>query len=254
MNIQALQQNKLNNNSFSGNYQRISKGVANKFASMNEMGEGISIACDFLGKAVVVPMVIMAASDEPKETKQYSALKNPVAALIQLAFEVPILAFGSKGIEKLADKGFFDKDSSSFSYNTQTAKQSFVDVFEKEKSVLVGADKFLETLNKKGYCKKTVEQFKETMQNADSTIKENVESAFKSYEKVYKNTFHLKNRICFGAALILTPLLCNLEDKLHPKIMDLIAKNKNPDTHNNVFRRNIPDMVDFASLTKRRQK
>ena len=51
----------------------------------------------------------MLASKEPVEKKEYSALKNPVAAIIQLALEVPVLLLGSKAIEKAANKGLFDK-------------------------------------------------------------------------------------------------------------------------------------------------
>ena len=95
---------------FKGAPQNAVSKVAKTFADMGEMGEGVSIACDFLGKALVVPFVIMMASDEPKDKKEFSALKNPVAATIQLGLEAPVLFFGSKLIGKYANKGFFDKN------------------------------------------------------------------------------------------------------------------------------------------------
>lgn len=62
---------------FKGGHQMHAK-IADKFAKMGNIGEGASIAADFLGKAVVVPAVIMAASKEPAEKKEYSAFKNPL--------------------------------------------------------------------------------------------------------------------------------------------------------------------------------
>ena len=63
---------------FKGGLAAIQKNAAKTFANIEGIGEGASIAFDFLGKAIVVPAVIMLASKEPVEKKEYSALKTPL--------------------------------------------------------------------------------------------------------------------------------------------------------------------------------
>ncbi|MDO5437574.1 MAG: hypothetical protein Q4F80_05195 [bacterium] len=233
------------------NTQSINNKIANRFAKMGEIGEGASIACDFLGKALVVPAVIMLASNEDKEKKEYSAIKNPVAAFIQLGLEVPVLAMGSKIVGDLADKGFFDKKGSDFSYNEKKMKEAFVDTFEKH-NPKEKAGEFIKTIKEKGYTKKTAELFEEISAPLVGKAKEETVSAFKKLESTHKNQFHLKNRICFMAALVLTPVLCAIENKAHPKIMDMLYQKRDkkrpkmPDL--------LPDLKDFLKHSKRREK
>ncbi len=132
--------------------------------------DGTSIACDFFGKALIVPAVIMASSKEPQDKKEFSAFKNPVAATIQLALEVPLLAVSSKIIENAANKGMFDIEGSDFSYNEKLKKKEFIDEFEKcaNTSKDTSMD-FLDDLKSKGYSIKVQEQFDDMIDNFDKS-------------------------------------------------------------------------------------
>jgi len=218
------------NNRFTGtSYRNLTQNILNKtaksFSKMGHIGEGASIACDFFGKALIVPAIIMTVSKEPKDKKEFSAFKNPVAAVIQLALEVPLLAVGSKVIGNCADRGMFDVEGSDFSYNEKLKRKEFIDTFEKCTNTSENVSKdFLDELKSKGYSTKVLEQFDDIISNLDDTSKNTLKRSFKEYERTYKNQFHLKNRVCFLAALVLTPLLCAIENKLHPPIMEKIFK------------------------------
>lgn len=208
--------------------------TAKAFAKMGNVGEGASIACDFFGKALIVPLVIMTTSKEPQDKKEYSAFKNPIAAIIQLALEVPILAAGSKIVSNCANKGMFDIEGSDFSYNEKLKRAEFIDTFENcVPSLKENTKEFIDEVNLKGYSSKVQEQFDDIISNIDEPVKKTIKSSFKEYEKTYKNQFHLKNRICFVAAFILTPLLCALENKFHPIVMNKIFKLQHIDNKTN---------------------
>ena len=241
-------------NNHSNSYSQSFKGnpknpsfVAKNLAKIGDIGEGASIACDFLGKALVVPAVIMAASDEPKEKKEYSAFKNPVAAVIQLALEVPILAGGTKLIGNLADKGIFDKKDSTFSYNEKRFKNAFIDCFEKN-CKKPESKSFIEGIKTQGYTKQLAENFDDIAKNFTDEAGIKIKETFKQFEMAHKNKFHLQNRICFLAALLLTPVLCKFEDFLHPKIMHLIYKNRENKENAKILNLN---MNDFINQTKK---
>lgn len=236
------------NQSFKGNIKNPSF-IAKKLSKMGEIGEGASIACDFLGKALVVPTVIMLASDEPKEKKEYSAFKNPVAAVIQLALEVPVLGFGTKLVGDLADKGIFDKKDSDFSYNEKLAKEKFLDIFEKNYKNKNTTD-FIDSVKNNGYSKKIAQDFKTITKDFDENSLKAIKDSFGHLQKTHKNKFHLQNRLCFLAALLLTPVLCKFEDFLHPKIMGLIYKNRENRENGKMFNIN---MDDFITLTKKKE-
>ena len=117
-----------NQTNFTG-ASKLSEKIAKKFAKAGNIGEGTSIACDFLGKAVVVPAVIMLASSEPKENKEFSAFKNPVAAFIQLGLEVPVLMAGLKNMGGFVRKRLFfitKKAKKSFFYNEKNTKEKII--------------------------------------------------------------------------------------------------------------------------------
>lgn len=231
--------------SFNGN-PKISSFIAQKLAKIGDIGEGASITCDFLGKAVVVPAVIMMASDEPKEKKEYSAFKNPVAAVIQLALEVPILAAGTKLIGNLADKGTFDKKGSDFSYNEKYYKDAFIDCFEK-KCKDANSKVFLEEVKTQGFTKQIAQSFEDISKNFTDEAGGKIKESFKQFQSAHKNKFHLQNRVCFLAALLLTPVLCKFEDFLHPKIMHLIYKNRENRENAKILNLN---MREFINQTK----
>ena len=226
-----------NQTNFTG-ASKLSEKIAKKFAKAGNIGEGTSIACDFLGKAVVVPAVIMLASSEPKENKEFSAFKNPVAAFIQLGLEVPVLMAGSKIVGDLADKGYFDKAKNArkgFSYNEKLQREKFIDTFEKiadkTPKIKEKSKDFLTSIKDGGYTKKAAEDILEILDGADDKIKTAAIKSFKNFEHAHENKFHLQNRICFVAALLLTPFLCAIENYIHPKIMNKIYEKraaKNP--------------------------
>lgn len=220
---------------YNSTLKRVQNTVANKFAKIDQIGEGTNIALDFLGKAVLVPATIMMASKEPKEKKEYSALKNPIAATFQLMMEAPILMLGSNFIAKLANTGKLDREGSNFSYNEKLYRDRFI---ENIKSAANGDENFknttnelIEKLNKKGMGKNLKESFHEAIENSSISTKETLKKSLKEFDTTHKRLYHLQNRVCFAAAIILTPILCKAEDYFFPKIMNLIKhpnENKKP--------------------------
>ncbi|MDD3149969.1 MAG: hypothetical protein PHV68_03970 [Candidatus Gastranaerophilales bacterium] len=77
------------------------------FSKHSEIGEGAGIFFDFIGKAAIIPIVMIfnPFSKEDKDSKTYSALKHPVGASIQAVMEVSILMQGTRYIDKLAKQG-----------------------------------------------------------------------------------------------------------------------------------------------------
>ena len=243
--MKVQNQTSINNTPFQGGANITSK-IAKSFAKAGDIGEGTSIACDFLGKAVVVPAVIMLASSEPKDKKEFSAFKNPVAAFIQLGLEVPVLAIGSKIVGDLADKGFFDKAKNAkngFSYNEKLQKEKFIDTFEKmadtAPSIKNKSMEFIEGVKNKGYSKKA----------AEDIVEITLMTSFKNFEHARQNKFHLQNRICFVAALALTPLLCAIENYIHPKIMNKIYEKRAAKNPNRMV--DMPDFNTFLTNSKK---
>ncbi len=247
----------LNNASlgFKGKTANFQKGFAKTFAKIDGIGEGASITFDFLGKALVVPAVIMLSSKEPKEKKEYSAFKNPVAAVIQLALEVPILFFGSAAIEKGANKGLFDtKDSKR--YNENFHKDIFVselkNTFSKDESISKQINNNLDAIDKKGLTRKGTEFFEDLIKNArdNKTLGEK----FKAYKDAHTNLYHLKNRLCFAFAIILTPLLCYLENKFHPIIMDKIYEEEHKAEAKKHPKKSLAPFVSIENFINKLQK
>lgn len=226
---------------FSGKHFDLGQKAAKTFAKMDGIGEGASIAFDFLGKAVVVPAVIMLASKEPKEKKEYSALKNPVAAVIQLLLEVPILIFGSKAIEKAANNGGFDKGEKRL-YNEKFSKDVFIssldDAVKNNSDKAEMANEIISTLNSKGLTRKISENINDFIKTMPDEAQKILKQNFNNYKTTQKNLFHLQNRLCFIAAIIMTPILCALENKLHPIIMDKIYEKEQAVSNKNLNKQN----------------
>lgn len=198
--------------------------VANKMSEFTKLGEATNISFDFLGKAIIVPAVIMAASKEPKEKKKYSAFKNTVAAFIQLALEVPILYAGSMYVAKLANSGKLDKAGSRFSYNEKLAGDIFAKAVKENAENPDAFTDLLERLNAKGFGKKLGDELGKLVSNCDS---KSIKSSFKKLKTTNQRLYHLQNRACFAAAILLTPAICALEDWLHPKVMSKFFDGKN---------------------------
>lgn len=209
--------------------KNLKSAAADSFARIDQIGEGTNIALDFIGKAVVVPAVILAVSKEDKEKKEYSALKNPVAATIQLLMEVPILMAGSKFIEKLANSGALDPKTGAKLYNENEAKKMFLYLVQQasqnDETFAQKSKELVEKLEKEGLSKNIKENFENLIKNSkNNTDKKLLSAALSGYDCTKKRLFHLQNRVCFIAALALTPILCKAEDFIFPKIMNLIIK------------------------------
>ena len=230
----AMKINSTNNINYKGHgsiIKNIKRAAGNKFAQIGQIGEGVNIALDFAGKAVLVPATIMVASKEDKEKKEYSALKNPIAATIQLLMEVPILMAGSKFIENLANSGALDPDTGAKLYNENEAKKTFLyfvkKVSQSDEVFEENSKKLIENIEHKGLTRKIKEEFELLIRNAsDNMSKKNLLAALNNYELTHKRLYHLQNRVCFIAAIALTPILCKIEDYFFPKIMNFITKNK----------------------------
>lgn len=227
--------NKQNNLNFSSNASLIKnfkRAAGEGFAKIDDIGEGVNITLDFLGKAVLVPATIMLVSKEEKEKKEYSALKNPVAATLQLLMEVPILMYGSKLIEKLANKGKLDKEGSIFSYNEKAAKEGFTTALQeaakKDETLKTKSVELIERLNKKGLNSNLKDAFQDSFEKLPEETSKALKKSLENYDTTHKRLYHLQNRVCFVAAIVLTPLLCAAEDFLFPKVMKLLKGEKTP--------------------------
>ncbi len=210
--------------------KKIQEATSKYFSKFEQIGEGTNIALDFIGKAVLVPAIIMTTSKEEKEKKTYSAIKNPIGATIQLILEVPLLMFGSKYIEHVANKGQLDVKDSTFSYNEKSATDNFLktakEIEEKDSTFKESAKELIGKIEEKGFSNFLRDDFDDIMANFDEEkMKELVES-FKKMELSHRRLYHLQNRLCFAAALILTPIICGFENFLHPRVMNLIGKPK----------------------------
>ncbi len=202
--------------------------ISHTFANMDDIGEGTSIVLDFAGKAVIVPLTIMSTSKESKETTEYNALKHPVAGLIQLLIEVPTLILGRKYIKNSADKGHLDKE-----LNRQYNEKFYEDIFISDlKNSAVNshqkaeAGTIIEKINKKGLSKKTIYAIDGYIETIAKPAQEGLKKTFSNYKTAHTKLGHLQNRLCFAAAILLTPLICALENKLHPIVMDKLYEKK----------------------------
>lgn len=218
--------------------KNIKNAAADSFAKIDNVGEGTNIALDFLGKAILVPATIMIVSKEDKEKKEYSALKNPVAAVFQLMMEAPILIAGSNFVGKLANKGALDKAGSGISYNENLYRGKFIlsvkNAAREDENFKTVSDGLLEKLNKKGLGKNLRDDFYDIIEQTSAGTKESLKKSLKDYDTVHKRLYHLQNRVCFVAAIALTPLLCKAEDYFFPKIMNLIKPNKQPSSRRRI--------------------
>ena len=210
--------------------KNIKRAIGKNFAKIDEIGEGVNITLDFAGKAIIVPATIMLVSKEEKEKKQYSAFKNPVAATIQLLMEAPILMFCSKLVENLANNGSLDNSKSGISYNEKNAVENFIKTIKKSiKNNAIAQEKcaaLFEELKKKGLTKSLKEEFENIIQNSDKPQINELKKSLSNLELTHKRLYHLENRISFLAAILLTPVMCKLEDYLFPKIMNKIITPK----------------------------
>ena len=211
--------------------RKIQEATSKYFSKFEQIGEGSNIALDFIGKAVLVPAIIMTTSKEEKEKKTYSAIKNPIGATIQLILEVPLLMFGSKYIEKVANKGELDVKNSTFSYNEKGATDTFLkkaqELTENNKDFKGASSEFLKKIKEKGFSNTLKDDFDDIIANFDEDKVKEVVKSFKNMELAHRRLYHLQNRLCFAAALILTPVICGFENFLHPRVMNLISKPKN---------------------------
>ncbi len=240
MNVNGVKSSSTNFTSGLSVLKRAQKWNAEKFSKIEQLGESMNIALDFSGKAVLVPATIMLTSKEDEEKKQYSAFKNPIAATIQLLMEVPILFFGSKLIEKLGNQGKLDPKDGSTSYNASKAKEALIETikntFENEEPMRkANAHKHIEKLETKQLTrvlKEDVVEFFENSKGKDKEVLKTLKDAMENYDVTNKKLFHLSNRLCFATAIILTPLLCLVEDYTFPKIMNMIKKKPADDKNN----------------------
>ena len=210
--------------------RRIQEATGKYFSKFEQIGEGANIALDFIGKAVLVPAIIMTTSKEEKEKKTYSAIKNPIGATIQLILEVPLLMLGSKYIEKIANKGLLDAKDSDFSYNEKAATDNFVssakEMAKNDSTFKENAEEFLKKVEEKGFSNQIKDDFDDIIAKFDEDKVKSLVESFKRMELSHRRLYHLQNRLCFAVALILTPVICGFENFLHPKVMNLIGKPK----------------------------
>lgn len=126
-----------------------------------------------------------------------------------------------------------------FSYNEKLAKDNFIKEFQKaaDDGLMndIGQKLLKRAKEDKKYTKKFAEDFVEFAKNNEHIVKDSISKSFSLFERAHKNKFHLINRICFCAALLLTPLNCALENLLHPKVMNLIYSKQYPQKKNKLL-------------------
>ncbi len=212
--------------------RKLQEATSKYFSKFEQVGEGVNIALDFIGKAILVPAVIMLASKEDKEKKSYSAIKNPIGATASLLVEAPLLMLGSKYIGKLANDGKLDVKNSGFSYNEKFATDNFIkaakNIAENDKSFKENSKELLKKIETSGFSNNMKDDFDDLILNFGKDKAENLIKSFKNMSLAHNRLYHLQNRLCFAAALILTPVICGFENFMLPRVMKLIGKNKNP--------------------------
>lgn len=210
--------------------RRLQEATSKYFSKFEQVGEGVNIALDFVGKAVLVPAVIMLSSKEDKEKKSYSAMKNPIGATAQLVIEAPLLMVGSKYIEKLANSGKLDNNDSNFSYNEKSATDNFLktakETAEKNAAFKENTKDFVKKIENNGFANSMKDDFDDIIAKFGKEKMEDLIDAFKKMELSHNRLYHLQNRLCFAAALILTPVICGFENFMLPRVMKLIGENK----------------------------
>lgn len=216
------------------------KKITDFFLKNGNVGEKTSVLIDIFGKAVLVPIVIIfnGFSKQPKEEKKYSAIKNPTAALIQLGLEVPIFYYATKGVKNLANKGLLDKDPN-FSYNAKLHKNIFIESLDRliksnppNPKIAKEITGLRSQLDKKGLTQKLIHDFNQviskiTSNSSSMNLKNQTKDALNNYNTVNKRLFQLGSRFSFLAALLLIPVVCGIENWLHPKIMKILDNRKN---------------------------
>lgn len=209
---------------------KLQEATSKYFSKFEQVGEGVNIALDFIGKALLVPTVIMLASKEDKEKKSYSAMKNPIGATASLVIEAPLLMVGSKYIGKLANSGKLDASNSDFSYNEKAATDSFMksakEMAEKDLTFKENSKELLEKVKNSGFSNNMKDDFDDIITKFDKEKLSGVVESFKKMELSHKRLYHLQNRLCFAAALLLTPVICGFENFMLPRVMKLFGKNK----------------------------
>jgi hypothetical protein len=178
------------------------------------------MAFDIAGKGVVLPLAIVFNnfSKEPREQKVYSAIKNPVTAVIQLGIQVPVFYAIWNGVGKLANRGLLDRDPN-YSFNAEFYANKFAGSIEH----VEGIGKLKAELRKKGLTKRLANSFDEIVSGMDNPL---VKQSFKKFQEVDKRLFHLKSRFAFAGLLLSIPLVCAIENKCHPRLMNFIKKVK----------------------------
>jgi hypothetical protein len=221
----------------SGKFSSLKDKAVKYFSGADSFGEGTNITMDFLGKALVVPALILMSPSKKstQDEKFFVAAKNPVGATIQLAMEVPILIGVSKWVEDLAQKGILDGGKKDFSYNTKAAKEEFVKaasaVFEKDSVLGYEMKPFMEKLEKKGLTKKLLFEFSDILEKLPQDAKMSLDNLKFAQRRLY----HLQNRIAFAGAILMAPVIGILESKVHTKIMNYMAdKKKNGGNKNGI--------------------
>lgn len=220
-----------------GKFSSLKNKAVKYFSGADSFGEGTNIAMDFLGKALVVPALILASPSKKttKDEKVFVAAKNPVGATIQLAMEVPILLGVSKWIENLAQKGILDGDKKDFSYNTKARKEEFVKAvntaLEKDGALSVEMRPFMDKLEKKGLGRKLLFEFSDVLEKLPQDAKMSLDN----FKFAQRRLYHLQNRIAFTGAILMAPVIGILEGRVHTKIMNYIAnKEKNGGNKNGI--------------------
>ncbi len=214
----------------SGKFESLKNKAVKYFSSADSFGEGTNIAMDFLGKALIVPALILMSPSKKssKDEKFFVAAKNPVGATIQLAMEVPILFGVSKWIGNLANRGVLDNGETDFSYNAKAAKEEFVKTanaaFEDNAAMKAEMKPFVDNLEEKGLTRKLLFEFSDVLQKLPQEAKKSLDNFKFTQRKLY----HLQNRIAFAGAILMAPVIGILESRIHTKIMnDMASKEKN---------------------------
>lgn len=212
----------------SGKFSSLKNKAVKYFSSADSFGEGTSIAMDFLGKALVVPALILMSPSKKstQDEKFFVAAKNPVGAGIQLAMEVPVLLGVSKWIENLAQKGILDGGEKDFSYNTKAAKEEFIkaanNFFRNDNAIGAEMKPFMDKLEEKGPTRKLLFEFSDVLQKLPQEIKTSLDNLKFAQRRLY----HLQNRVAFTGAVLMAPVIGILESKIHTKIMNSMASKK----------------------------
>lgn len=228
-----------NNVAFGSNIKLIEKGIENSLINQSKVtkflnyiqkneGEVMNILVNAVGTALVAPFFIAfnPISKEDKNTKLYSALRQPISAALAIITQVGVVTKFNKYIDKLAVNGKLGKDYdmsirpfAKYTYNqVKKNNPNFTrdQIWDEVKKIRKEArDNAIENLKNK--------IIKETGKSAESAAKEAGDTIRKNISTINKRVNGLSKFLGLFVSLAIMPITCTALNWLYPRMMEFFA-------------------------------